>query len=149
VFVLPKTDQSRQGLFTSLASDFSRLKRLTKPPAGFVDRNPYWSSATLPVGSCRGHEATLTGTAHGDSLAGAGARDVISAGAGVDKVAGRRGRDLLCGGKGRDELRGGAGDDTIVDPAGRARIDCGAGKHDVAITTRHSKVNDCEKVIRR
>jgi RTX calcium-binding nonapeptide repeat (4 copies)/WD40-like Beta Propeller Repeat len=149
VFVFAETDQSRQGLFTSSASDFSRLRRLTRPPAGFVDRNPYWSSATLPAGSCRGHEATLTGTAHGDTLAGAGARDVISAGHGVDKVGGRRGHDLLCAGRGHDVLRGGAGNDTLIDTRGRSHVDCGAGKHDVAITTRRSKVNDCEKVIRR
>jgi Ca2+-binding RTX toxin-like protein len=139
----------QQGIWSARASDGRKLALVTEAPAGYLDRNPYWSSATLPVASCRGHAATLTGTAHGDTLAGAGARDVISAGHGVDKVGGRRGPDLLCAGRGHDVLRGGAGNDTLIDTRGRSHVDCGAGKHDVAITTRRSKVNDCEKVIRR
>jgi Ca2+-binding RTX toxin-like protein len=92
---------------------------------------------------------------------------VIFGGRGADKIRGRRGDDLLCsgrgndvvrGGRGEDLLRGGRGDevlrgaganDNLIDTRGKNGIDCGPGKHDVAITNKKSKVRNCEKVRRR
>jgi hypothetical protein len=43
----------------------------------------------------------------------------------------------------------GTGNDRIRDAGGKNRIDCGPGKHDIAITNHKSRVRNCERLVRR
>jgi poly-gamma-glutamate capsule biosynthesis protein CapA/YwtB (metallophosphatase superfamily) len=81
--------------------------------------------------SCRGHAATLVGTAGDDVLVGTpgddvivgrGGNDVILALAGDDLVCAGDGDDTVWGGPGRDELWGGEGDDDLFGDAGPDRL---------------------------
>lgn len=60
----------------------------------------------------------LTGSKHGDTLAGDAAANVLSGGAGDDSLSGAGGADTLRGGGGADTLDGGQGDDLLVGGAG-------------------------------
>lgn len=95
--------------------------------------------------TCAGFEATVLGTAAGETLRGGPGRDVIvgrggddlifagggddvvCGGPGDDSVEGGAGADLLLGGGGDDTLDGGIGDDVIRGSAGFDRIDGGGG----------------------
>jgi Ca2+-binding RTX toxin-like protein len=65
--------------------------------------------------------ATLTGTAHNDTLIGTPSADTIRGLAGNDSVWGRRGADLLKGGTGDDRLSGMRGRDHILGGPGSDR----------------------------
>ncbi len=79
--------------------------------------------STLPAAAasgaeCRGHPATITGTAGNDTLVGTPGPDVIVGLQGNDKIYGKGGGDVICGSRGQDRLRGGAGGDSLSGGAG-------------------------------
>ena len=110
-----------------------------------------------------------------DILAGLGGADCLSGGPGNDRLSGDDGNDRLDGGPGDDSLRGGSGSDVIDGGPGndridggpspdridggsgndsvdavdgkRDRVDCGAGRGDVAKADRGDRVSHCERVV--
>ena len=62
---------------------------------------------------CRGHAATIVGTAGDDRLTGTRGADVVVGLGGNDVLRGLGGDDVLCGGPGADDLAGGGGDDRL------------------------------------
>ena len=76
---------------------------------------------------CRGHDATITGTAESERLRGTSGNDVIWAGGGDDTVIGKGGNDLLCGGPGDDVVTGRGGDDRALGGAGGDLLAGGEG----------------------
>ena len=67
-------------------------------PVGY-GAEPSWGAAQ---GLCQGLQATITGTAGGDTLRGSTGDDVIQGGAGDDLIFGGGGHDIICGGAGED-----------------------------------------------
>lgn len=76
---------------------------------------------------CRGREATLIGTAHGDILWGTPGDDVILGRGGNDVIYGLGGNDIICGGKGADTLYGNKGNDVLYGGKGHDWIYGGRG----------------------
>ena len=128
VFVEHATAQQEQGLFTTGASDLATDTRLTDPPAGFVDQDPYWSSVRLPRTACDGRPTTLAGTNDDDTLPGTNRREVLSGRGGDDRIRAKGGADVLCGGKGGDVLRAGARHDVLRGGPGRDVLRGGPGE---------------------
>jgi Ca2+-binding RTX toxin-like protein len=105
----------------------------------------------------RGAGKELTGTKQADSLVGTNGPDHIRGRGGNDRIRGRGGADTLNGGSGRDRISGGPGADVLVGGKGRDlimardghldQINCGPGRHDVAVVDRaEDGVFDCERV---
>jgi Ca2+-binding RTX toxin-like protein len=96
-----------------------------RPQEGACDIGAY---EFLPVVECRGHLATLVGSAQADVLVGTSGNDVIRALEGDDIVDGKGGNDIICGGRGNDILRGGPGQDELFGGQGNDTLEGGAGK---------------------
>jgi hypothetical protein len=103
----------------------------------------------------RGGRDRIRGRAGADELNGGSGRDRIEGGPGPDVIIGGKGGGKLIGGKGRDGFNmrdgvqiGGKGRDVIKARDGRLdEVNCGAGRHDVAVVDRaEDGVYDCEKV---
>lgn len=62
---------------------------------------------------CRGHLATIVGTAGHDQLVGTAGPDVIVGMGGRDTIVAGDGDDIICGGSGADTIDAGAGDDQV------------------------------------
>jgi len=75
-----------------------------------------------PVSSCRGIQATLTGTPKADQLVGTGAPDVIAGLGGNDTIFGLSGRDLICAGGGNDHAAAGSAADRVFGGPGADRL---------------------------
>lgn len=71
--------------------------------------------------TCGGRNATVVGTAKGESLVGTKGPDVIWAGEGRDRVYGLAGDDVICGGGNNDVVVGGPGNDWLDGGAGTDR----------------------------
>ncbi len=67
---------------------------------------------------CAGLEATIVGTAAGETLNGTAGDDVIVALDGADTIYGLGGNDMICAGGGNDMIYGGEGGDVIYANAG-------------------------------
>jgi hypothetical protein len=101
----------------------------------------------------------LLGLAGADALSGLGGDDCLGAGKGRDKLEGgpgddilrgNGGHDVLVGGPGEDRLLGGIDRDTILARDGeRDVVDCGVGRHDLAVVDAIDAVSGCETVRRR
>ncbi len=83
-----------------------RLGRLDPDPA-VLSAEP-WPSLV-----CRGHAATVVGTAGPDVLVGTPGDDVIVGRGGRDRILALDGDDLVCGGDGDDDIWGGPGRDDL------------------------------------
>ena len=94
-------------------ADIGAYERRARPPA---------PPPPGPSGTCKGKDATLSGTNGRDFLRGTPQRDVIRAGGGNDIVRGLGGNDLICLGAGIDVGTGGGGGDRIYGQAGNDRI---------------------------
>jgi Ca2+-binding RTX toxin-like protein len=70
-------------------------------------------------GTCRGQNATITGTERDDVLTGTEGRDVIAAFGGDDQISGLGGNDLICGDAGDDNVSGGTGKDKLSGQQGK------------------------------
>ncbi len=91
----------------------------------------------------------LNGLGGKDCLGGGKGRDVLEGGDGNDTLRGNGGRDVLVGGAGRDSLYGGIDQDTIhAADDERDLVNCGVGRHDVAIADPIDTVRGCEKIRR-
>ena len=88
------------------------------------------TTRVLGAATCRGVQATVTGTAGNDLLVGTGGRDVIVALAGDDRIVSLAGRDLICAGAGNDYVGAGSAADRVLAGAGRDRL-LGRGGPDV------------------
>jgi hypothetical protein len=86
---------------------------------------------------CQGLEATIVGSAGGETLRGTRGRDVIAALGGADRIVARAGPDRVCAGPGKDRvsgatgndrLKGEAGNDTLLGGRGRDRLNGGRGR---------------------
>ena len=95
------------------------------------------SSGTPPSGmpsgtqlTCRGKQATISGTPGDDWLTGTAARDIIAASDGADRIKGLAGNDLICAGRGKDTAKGGTGKDKLLGQRGKDRL-FGQGGSDV------------------
>ena len=75
-----------------------------------------------PTGSCKGVDATISGTNGRDFLRGTPGRDVIVAKGGPDAIRGRGGNDLICAGSGIDVATGGGGRDRLFGQPGNDRL---------------------------
>lgn len=97
-----------------------------------------------------GGKDCLSGQAGNDRIWGGKGNDTVKGGPGNDRLSGGPGNDLLVGGPGRDHINGGPGNDRILARDHRRDvINCGPGRHDVAIVDPIDKVRGCEKVKRR
>jgi Ca2+-binding RTX toxin-like protein len=104
----------------------------------------------------QGGDDCLNGGKGADRLRGGAGHDKVIGGKGRDRLAGQAGADIVRGGKGRDTLNGGGGADTLRGASGRDHInargggedivDCGPGRHDVAVVDRSDTVRRCESV---
>jgi len=74
------------------------------------------------VFSCRGAQATVTGTPASDRLLGTTVPDVIVALEGADAIFGLAGSDLICAGAGNDRASGGTAGDGIFGGGGGDRL---------------------------
>lgn len=104
---------------------------------------------------CRGHEASIVGTAGDDELTGTIHRDVIVALRGIDHVVGRDGNDVIClgrggrarkqevaqGGAGADIMSGGPGEDTVGGSSGHDIVFGGPGEDLVGGSAGHDVVS--------
>lgn len=84
------------------------------------------------VVTCRGVNATITGTPGADRLVGTAGADVIAGLAGADVISGGGGRELICGGGGNDSVTGGAGADRLLGGRGADLLRGGGGPDLVA-----------------
>jgi hypothetical protein len=96
-------------------------------------------------GTCKGQQATISGTDGKDTLTGTDGADVIVAGGGKDKVKGGGGNDLICGRGGNDKLKGNDGDDTLRGGGGRDRMSGGPGEDSCGGGARRDRGRGCEK----
>jgi Ca2+-binding RTX toxin-like protein len=85
-----------------------------------ADERPFPAEPPAPPapGSCRGRQATHTGTEGHDLITGTPRPDVIAALGGNDVVRGLGGADVVCGAHGKDRLNGGSGPDTLLGDQG-------------------------------
>jgi hypothetical protein len=114
------------------------------PGAG---KRPRTTSGRPKPGRCA---SVQRGTRGADRLRGTAAEDRLLGVGGPDRLKGLGGADCLSGGRGRDRLAGGAGEDTIRARDGkRDVVDCGPGRHDVALVDRVDAVRGCETLRRR
>lgn len=89
----------------------------------------------------------LRGTGASERLLGRGGSDRINGAGGADCAIGGKGPDRIGGGRGHDLIRGQGGADRISARDGkRDRIDCGAGRGDLAIVDEFDRVRRCESV---
>lgn len=96
-----------------------------------------------------GGKDELKGGRGKDKLFGGDGNDSLDGGPGKDSLDGGRGNDKLTGGSDANTIKGGAGNDSIKARNGkRDKIDCGAGKKDVAVVDKRDKVKGCERVKR-
>jgi subtilisin family serine protease len=84
-------------------------------------------SPTASVPRCRGLQATIVGTAAGETIKGTPARDVIVARGGADTILGAGGNDVICAGGGADVVYAGAGADVVLGMVGADQVWGGAG----------------------
>lgn len=84
------------------------------------------------VSTCRGIQATLTGTRKSDRLVGTAGPDVIAGLEGNDAVFGLAGRDLICTGSGNDRAGAGPAADRVFGGVGADRLSGGPGRDLVA-----------------
>lgn len=63
--------------------------------------------------TCRGHVATIVGTAGPNEIHGTRGADVIAGLSGNDDIEAGAGNDLVCGGRGNDEMEGKRGNDRL------------------------------------
>lgn len=92
---------------------------------------------------------SLAGLGGGDCLGGGKGRDKLDGGPGGDILRGNGGRDILVGGPGADRLLGGIDQDRIDARDGeRDSVDCGVGRHDVALVDAEDAARGCEKLKR-
>jgi len=92
----------------------------------------------------------INGRGGDDCISGGRGRDRIKGGKGADRITGNGGRDRISGGAGRDRLLGGKGSDVIRSrDHKRDVVNCGKGRHDVAIADRRDRVRGCERIRRR
>ena len=98
-------------------------------PASANDQSQTSTTVTAPplVSSCRGIQATLTGTRKADRLVGTVGPDVIAGLAGNDVILGLAGRDLICPGGGNDRVAAGSAADRVFAGAGADRLRGGGG----------------------
>jgi uncharacterized repeat protein (TIGR01451 family) len=76
----------------------------------------------LPVSTCHGVSATVSGTASDDELFGTPGPDVIVTFGGNDRIVSEAGRDLICAGSGNDYVGAGTAADRVFGGAGRDRL---------------------------
>ena len=90
----------------------------------------------------------MQGQTGSDKMRGQAGRDRVKGGPGTDVLRGNGGRDRIEGGGGKDRLAGGAGNDRLkASDRSRDKVNCGAGKKDVAVVDRRDKVSrSCERV---
>jgi hypothetical protein len=92
----------------------------------------------------------IKGTRAGDRLIGRRGPDVLFGYRGADCLRGNGGRDRLRGGRGHDKLFGGIDQDKLFARDGsRDLVNCGVGRHDLAVVDRRDRVRGCEAVRRR
>ncbi len=103
-------------------------------PVEANDRAEVSTTVTAPslVSSCRGIQATLTGTEKSDRLVGTAGPDVIAGLGGSDAIFGLAGRDLICSGAGRDRAGAGSAADRVFGGVGADRLNGGPGRDLVA-----------------
>lgn len=104
-------DEYRGALAASLSRSIDRVSMLG-PQGAQLSPTPW------PAFLCRGHFATVVGTAGPDVLVGTPEGDVIVGRGGGDFILGGDGDDLICAGEGNDVARGGAGRDVIYGEPG-------------------------------
>lgn len=99
-------------------------------PVSANDRAQASTAVTAPplISSCRGIQATLTGTAKADRLVGTGGPDVIAGLAGNDAIFGLAGRDLICTGGGNDRAGAGSAADRVFGGGGGDTLRGGRGR---------------------
>ena len=78
--------------------------------------------------TCKGHIATIIGTAGNDTIKGTAGRDVIVGLGGDDIIHAGSGNDVICGGYGDDKLYPGGGDDKVYGGLGNDTISTSSGK---------------------
>jgi Ca2+-binding RTX toxin-like protein len=71
------------------------------------------ATAAAAPPTCRGLDATIVGTSHGDTLHGTAGDDVIVSLGGDDQIFGGGGNDVVCAGAGDDLILPGGGDDQV------------------------------------
>lgn len=77
------------------------------------------SSCVLPLATCNGQTATISGATHGnDILWGTPGPDVINGLGGNDIIVGLGGDDIICGGPGDDIIRAGSGQNMVFATSG-------------------------------
>ena len=90
-------------------------------------------TTTSPASAtCGGVQATIVGTAAGETINGTSGNDVIQALGGNDAIDGRGGNDRICGGDGSDKLVGGTGQDVLDGESGNDTIHGNYGADDLA-----------------
>ena len=110
---------------------------LTGSGGTFLCMETYFSTAegaTAPfvlhpvATKCEGLDATITGTAGNNVLAGTDDVDVILGLGGNDKITGKSGNDVICGGDGTDTIDAGGGNDKVDAGGGSSNtVDGGSG----------------------
>lgn len=103
-------------------------------PVAANDQAQASTTVTAPplVSTCRGIQATLTGTRKSDRLVGTVGPDVIAGLEGNDSVFGLSGRDLICTGSGNDRAGAGPAADRVFGGVGADRLNGGPGPDLVA-----------------
>lgn len=102
-------------------SNTASVKGDQKDPVGANDKATA-TTRVLPVPTCRGVPATISGTAGDDELIGTPGPDVIAAFGGNDRIVSEAGRDLICAGSGNDYVGAGTAADRVFGGTGRDRL---------------------------
>ena len=105
----------------------SRLEP-TGGPFPCLPPTPLQPEPPSPLPTCKGIQATVSGTPGNDVRSGTSGRDVMVGLAGRDRLSGLAGDDVICGGAGKDVLRGGPGKDTLLGQKGKDNLKGGGGK---------------------
>ena len=115
---------------TSARHVLRRVSRLepTGGPFPCLPPTPLQPEPPSPLPTCKGIQATITGTPGNDVRSGTPGRDVMVGLAGRDRLSGLAGDDVICGGAGKDVLRGGPGKDTLLGQKGKDNLKGGGGK---------------------
>jgi Ca2+-binding RTX toxin-like protein len=96
----------------------------------------------------QGNDQLLGGTGN-DVLAGDSGKDKLKGDDGDDQLAGSGGKDRLVGGSGKNRYSAGGGNDRVKAKNGtREKVNCGAGRRDVARVDRIDRTQGCERVLR-